>query len=154
MAIEICFKNALRIRCGFHLVQMAWTHHLIIKNCYPSSVGVFYDDVCNYLKSWTYSCIRRSCEIQKEFWVFNLVFKIFLNTKQIKSKLGKAFIDSVHSLITNHIESHQSHFCFYLRYNLKHCEKNTNSIHEGTNCALKYNSVPHGSSTKSEKSLA
>ena len=74
--------------------------------------------------------------------------------KQIKFKLGKAFIDSVHSFITNHIEPYESHFCFYLRYNLKYYEEYTNSIHEGTNRVLKYNSAPVGPCTNIEKSLA
>ena len=56
--------------------------------------------------------------------------------KQMQSKLGKDFIDSVHSFITNHFEPHESHFYFYLRYNLKHYEEYTNSIHEGMNRAL------------------
>ena len=90
MATKIYFKNTLRIRCGFHLVQMGWTHCVIKKNCYPSSVGVFYDNVCNHLKAWIYSWMKSSCETQKEFLVSKLLSKKFLNTKQIKSKLGKS----------------------------------------------------------------
>ena len=65
------------------------------------------------------------------------MFKKFLNSKQIKEKLGKAFIDSVQTFMTNHIEPDESQLCFYLRCNLKHYEEYTNSIHEGTNHALK-----------------
>ena len=50
MAREIYFKNDLRIRYGFHLVRIDWIYHVIEKNFYPSSVGVFYDDACNHLK--------------------------------------------------------------------------------------------------------
>ena len=98
--------------------------------------------------------MRRSCGTQKEFLVSKLLFKIFLNKKQIKSKLGKSFIDTVQSFITNHIRPHEDHFCFYSRYNLKHYEENTNFIHEGTSRALNYNSVCDGPSTKIEKTLA
>ena len=59
MARGINFKNTLRIRCGFYLVRMDWTYHVIKKNCYASSVGVFYDNVCNHLKAWIYSWIKR-----------------------------------------------------------------------------------------------
>ena len=82
--------------------------------------------------------MKSSVEIRKEFLVPKLMFNKFLNTNWIKAKLGKAFIDSVQSLITNHMEPHESHFCFYLRLNLKHYEEYSNSIREGTNCALKY----------------
>ena len=154
MATEIHFKNAFRRRCGIHLVQMGSTHHVIKKNCYPSSVGVYYDNVCNHLKAWIYSWMKRSFETRKECLDSKLLFKKFLNTKQIKSKLGKAFIYSEQSFITNHIETHESYFCFYLRYNLKHYEEYTNSIHEEMNHALKYYSAPVGPSTNIEKSLA
>ena len=83
-----------------------------------------------------------------------LLFKKNLNTKQIKSKLGKAFIYIVQSFITNHFEPHESNFCFYLRLNLKQDEEYTNSIHEGTNYVLKYNSEHAGPSTEIEKSFS
>ena len=75
MVREIYFKNALRIRCGIHLVQMGWTHHVDKKNCYSSSVGVFYDNICNHLKAWIYSWMKSSCETRKEFLVSKLSFK-------------------------------------------------------------------------------
>ena len=93
--------------------------------------------------------MKSSCEMRKKFLVSKLLYKNFLNMKQMQSKLGKDFIDSVHSFITNHIEPHESHFSFYFRYNLKH----TNSIHEGKNCALKYNSAHVGPRTNLEESL-
>ena len=96
--------------------------------------------------------MRSLYESQKEFLVSKLMFKKLLNSKQIKEKLGKAFIDSVQIFMTNHIEPHESRFCFYLKCNLRHYGY-TNSIHEGTNIALKYNSAPIGPSTKIEKSL-
>ena len=55
--------------------------------------------------------------------------------------------------MTNQIEPHESLFCFYLRYNLRHFKEYTNSIYEGTNRALKYNGAPVGSSIK-KKMLA
>ena len=38
---EIAFKNALRIRCGFHLARIDWTHHIMKKHSFPASVGYF-----------------------------------------------------------------------------------------------------------------
>ena len=97
--------------------------------------------------------MKSLCETRKEFLVSKLLFKIFLNTKQIKPKLGNAFINSVQSFTTNHIEPHESHVCFYLRCNLKYYEEYTNSFDEGTNRALKYSSAPVGPITNIEKSL-
>ena len=82
------------------------------------------------------------------------MFKTFLNSKQIKSKLGTSFIENVKNFVTKHIKPHETHFCFYLRLNLRHFEEYTNSIHEGTNRGLKYNSASLGPSTNSERALA
>ena len=73
-----------------------------------------------------------------------LIFKKFLNSKQIKSTLGIPFIDSVQNFITKHIEPHESNFYFYLRSNLRHFDEYTNSIYEGKNCGLKFNTAPVG----------
>ena len=46
--------------------------------------------------------------------------KKVLNSKQIKSTLGSAFINSVQKFITKHIEPHESNFRAYLRLNVRH----------------------------------
>ena len=40
-------------------------------------------------------------------------------------------IENVENFVTKHIEPHETHFCFYVRLNLRHFEECTNSIHEG-----------------------
>ena len=42
IARENVFKNALCIRCGFHLVRIGWTHHILKKYCFPPSIGCFF----------------------------------------------------------------------------------------------------------------
>ena len=59
------------------------------------------------------------------------MFKNFLNSKQIKSKLETSFIENVENFVTKNIEPHETHFCFYLSLNLRHSEDFTYSIHEG-----------------------
>ena len=106
------------------------------------------------LKRWMYSWMKSSCETREEYLVSKLLFKKFLNSKQIKTKLGTTFIQNVENFVTKHIEPHETYFCFYLRLNLRSFEEYTNSIHEGTNRGLKYNSAPVGPSTNIEKALA
>ena len=77
-----------------------------------------------------------------------------LNSKRIKSKLGISFLENVENFVTKRIESHETHIYFYLRLNLTQFEEYTNSIHEGTNRGLKYNSAPVGPSRNIEKVLA
>ena len=56
------FKNALRIRCGYHIVTIGWKVHVIKKSCFPDKYGPLYDNICNHLKKWIYSWMKSSCE--------------------------------------------------------------------------------------------
>ena len=58
------------------------------------------------------------------------------------------------NFVTKHIEPHESNSCFYPRLKVRHFDEYTNSIHEGTNCGLEYNTAPVGPSTKIEKAMA
>ena len=125
------------------------------KHCFPACVGYFYDRVCNHLKKWMNSWMKNSFETREDYLVSKLMFKNFLSSKQIKSKLGTTFIQNVKNFVTIHIEPHETHFFFYLRLNPRYFEEYMNSIHEGTNRGLKYNSAPVlGASSNIEKALA
>ena len=52
---------------------------------------------------------KNSCETQKECLVLKLLFRKFLNPKQIKSKLGTTFIENVENFVIKHIEPHETH---------------------------------------------
>ena len=97
--------------------------------------------------------MKNSCETREEYLVSKLMFKIFLYSKEIKSKLGTLFIENVENFVTKHIEPQESHFCFYLRLNLRHFGEYNKSIHEGTNRGLKYNFAPEGPSANIKKAL-
>ena len=80
--------------------------------------------------------MKNSGEIQEEFLVSKLMLKIFLNFKQIKSKLGTTFIESVENFVTKYIKSHETRFGFHLKLNPRHFEEYTNSFHKGNNKGL------------------
>ena len=71
------FQNfiTLRIRCGFHVVRMGWTHHIMKKHCFTASVGYFYDRACNHLKKWIYSWMKNSFKTREKYFVSKLIFK-------------------------------------------------------------------------------
>ena len=77
--------------------------------------------------------MKNLCLTQEECLVSKLIFKKSFKLKKIKTKHGTTFIENVELFGTKHIEPHETHFCFYLRLNLRHFEEYTNSIHEGTN---------------------
>ena len=62
--------------------------------------------------------MKNSCETGEEYLVSKLMIKKNLNSKQIKSKLGTAFIENVENFVTTHIKPHETHLYFYLRLNL------------------------------------
>ena len=97
--------------------------------------------------------MKSSCETRAVYLVSKLMVKQFLNSKQIKSKHGTTFIKNTGNFVTTHIEPHETQFCFYFRWNLRHFEEYTNSIHEGTKKGLKYDSALVGSSANIEKAL-
>ena len=145
---KIIFKNALWIQCG-----MGWTQHVTKKKYFPDEFGSLYDEVCDHLKRWIYSWMKSLCETQEEFMASMLMFKKFLNSKQIKSTLGTPYVDSVQNFITKHIEPHEPSFCFYVKLNLRHLEEYNNSRHERTNYELKYNTAQVDLSTKIKKAM-
>ena len=153
IARENVYKIALRIRYSFHLVRTGWAHHIMKKNCFAASIGYFYYRVCNLLKKWIYSWMKNSFETREQYLVFKLIFKKGLNSKQMKSKHGISFIENVENFVTKHIGPHETHFCFYLRLNLRHFEKYTDFIQEVINRGLKYNSAPVDPSTNIKKSF-
>jgi len=77
----------------------------------------------------------------------------FINTSLIKEKLGKPFIESVDYFVYEHIESQEKHYCFYLRSDLRHFDKFTNSLHKRTKNWIRHSAAAVGPSTLIEKSL-
>ena len=71
----------------------------------------------------------------------------------MKSSFGISFIESIQNFATNHIESQETHFWFYLRLNLRNFEEYTDSLHEGTNRGLNYNSAVINPSMNIKKHL-
>ena len=97
--------------------------------------------------------MKNSFETREEYLVSKLMLNNFLYSKQIKSKLGTTFIES-RDFSHKTYQTSLKKSCFYLRLNLRHFEEYMNSIHEGTNRRLMYNSAQVGPNTNIEKALA
>ena len=72
-ASKTFFKNALRIRCGFHLVRMGWAVHVVKNNCFSDEFGSLYDNACNHMEMWIYYWMKSSCETRQEFMSSELI---------------------------------------------------------------------------------
>ena len=152
-ALNISFLNAKRVRCGFHIVRMGWSTQVIGKRCINPKYQIFYETVCVHLKSWIYSWMRSTCESEIEYKISKLMFFRFIHTSDIVNKLGKPFVDSVETFVRSRVEPHEKHYCYYLRKKKRHFDEVTNSLHEGTNKAIRHSGAGIGPSTNIENSL-
>lgn len=112
-----------------------------------------YESVCDLLKLWIYSWMRKNCETRGEYLVSKLMFFKFLNSYQIKKCLGYTFIASVENFVRDNVEPLEKHYCFYVRKYLRHFDEFINSLHEGTNNGLRHSAAPVGPSMAIEKTL-
>lgn len=136
------FPNAFRQRCGFHIVRMGWKSHIPGKSLFVQEQRVFYKNVCHHLKTWIYSWMKSCCETEDEYEVSKHMFFKFLNTVQIRNRLGTYFIDKVSDFVRKHVEVHDNNFCFFRRKHLRHFDEYVNSLHEGTNNAIRHSAAP------------
>jgi len=97
IAIKNGFPQALRVRCGFHMVTLGWKTYVLNKNGIEKKEHRFHEAVCSHLRLWIYSWMRSNCETELEYKISKLMFFRFLNTSEIKARLGKPFISSVES---------------------------------------------------------
>ena len=90
--------------------------------------------------------MHSNCETELEYKVSKLMFFRFLNTSEIKARLGKPFITSVQNFVRLHIKPHESYYCFFLQKSKLHFDDLINPFHEGTNNALRHSSAAIGPS--------
>ena len=97
--------------------------------------------------------MKSSCETRTEFLISKQLFLKYINTYCVTA-LGLPFTEPLLVWYRNSIETQESNFCFYLRNRIRHYDEYTNSIHEGTNNALKHRSGAVQPSLTLKKSVA
>ena len=108
------------------------------KNSFEGKDHLIYENVSKHLKLWIYSWMRPGCcETEDEYKVSKLMFLKFLNSEQIRLTLGSLFIDKVEDFLKKNVESYEKNFLFYLRKHHRHFDEYVNSLHEGTNNAIR-----------------
>ena len=79
-AIRPYFKNAKRIRCGWHLIHKGWERHVDNALQFNNVSMTEYRDIKQILTSWMTSWMKGTCETKQEY-----KFSLYLITKYLKS---------------------------------------------------------------------
>ena len=137
------FKNAIRQRCGWHIVDRGWARHLDnVVSC--KSKGNQEDFVCikRTIQCWIYSWMKSSILTENEYLISKSLFFSYLHSDYVKSKIGSKGCFHIAEFVRKYVLCHESWFAFHKRLGVRHFENYTNTPHEGTMNALKYCSSP------------
>ena len=102
-----------RARCGWHIVEMGWTKHILGANCFPPNEANYYNSICSHIKAWIYSWMKPDCETQQEYEISKALLIQFVQSQPIKDRLGDLFAKSFLLFFRKHIEILEGHFLFY-----------------------------------------
>ena len=153
MAIDEYMPCVFRQRCGWHLVEKGWQNRVLGPLSFADEHRGFYYKVVKQLKGWMYSWMKLSCENKYEYDYSFKVFQKFVVSQEVKEKLTQAFSRSVLLFLKNNLQTQESHYVIYRKLFRRHYEEYSNSIHEGTNRAIKYNAAPVTPGTRLDHSL-
>ena len=81
--------------------------------------------------------MKSNCETKEEYNFSKRMFVGYIQT-HCKTVLGIPFTDPLLVWFRNSVETLESNFCYWRRSKVRHYDEYTNSIHEGTNNALKH----------------
>ena len=71
--------------------------------------------------------------------VSKYLFESFLRSDEVVEVAG---VENILSFVRDHMQPHESHYCFHLRKFVRHFDTHINSSHEGTNKRIKYGAAP------------
>ena len=140
-------------KCGWHLVRKGWQNRVLGVSSFSEEHRGLYYKVVKQLKGWIYSWMRLSCESREEYECSFKVFKKFAESQEIKDKITELFSKSVLLFLKNNVQTQETHYLMYRKTFRRNYEEYSNSIHEGTNCGIKYNAVPVTPGTHLDHSL-
>ena len=106
------------------------------------------------IQCWIYSWIRSSLIDESEYEISKASFFSYLKSFTVIQIIGEDGVRATHDFVRNNILPHEQNFVFYKRQDVRHFEMYTNTPHEGTMNALKYQSsaaLPSHSLTESHE---
>ena len=143
IAIAKFFPQALRVRCGWHLVNRGLKRYGVgIKSIAPDHQDTW-KATYSTIQLWMYTWMRSNCETEEEYNLFKYLFESFLvRSDEAVEVAGVENSEKILSFVCGHMQPHESHYCFHLRKCVRHFDTHINSSHEGTNKEIKYGAAP------------
>lgn len=138
-AIDKFFINAIRQRCGWHIIDKGWERRG------PKSPGEN-DDVAfkefaeqkQILRKWLYSWCKPQVETEGEFKISFFILMKYIGSEELKDRLGEQFVSEISTFIRDYMQPSHTHMVFHRRKGRRHFHLYSNTIHEGTNKKIKY----------------
>lgn len=153
-AILLFFRNAIRNRCGWHVIDRGW-HRLGPKIGLSRKANdvKHYKRVRKILMRWMYTWCNGSCRTEGEFRLSFFIMIKYINSKDVLNKVGQQFVNHFKDFLRRYMQNNLSHFVFYRRAHIRHFYLYTSSLHEGTNKAIKYGGLSVSPNNSLEKTV-
>ena len=138
LAIGLFFPHAVRVRCGWHLVDRGWIRHCPGPKSVDKAKQAKFKRIIKTVKAWVYSWMKSDCEGEEEYTISKSLLYCYLRSPAVVLILTLEGANKITKFIWENIEPSEVNYCFYLRRHLRHYDTYTNSAHEGTNNGLKH----------------
>ena len=102
----------------------------------------FYSRTKSILQNWMYSWMKPGIETREAYMLSKYLLLKYVNSPQVVEQLGTLMASHMVLFLRKYIDPHESKFLFYLRKHVRHYAEYSNSVHKGTNNAIKYSSTP------------
>ena len=169
-AIMRFFPQAIRIRCGWHIVDRGWERvvkfalggfskrkrptHLSGKRRRKAPALTMANRCARCIYRWIYSwCRPKYCLSREEFLISYALFINFINSDVVAELLGVDACETISKFVRENVLPHQDNFCYYTRHSVFHLEANSNCGLEGIQNGTKHSSNPVRPSTTLEKAV-
>ena len=152
-AILLLFIEALRRRCGWHIVTQNMTRKCPNRNAVLAQCRKAFQKALEIIKLWLYSFMTDSCDTQEEYQISKALLIAYLKSSTFVGTFGQTASANILEFITRYVFPHEKYFCFYNYRKVRCYDIKTSSAHEGTNHGLKYSSDPVLPSHTFDKSI-
>ena len=129
--------NAIRNRCGFHLVTKSWDRDIGD----PSKMNepLYATKCCAMIRHWVFSWMNgRSAYTKMEYDLSkDLLFQVLETDNLLKQSIGCHFLDRIKKWLREKIFPNERHFVFYKRRYHRSFEEYVTNVVEGMNYGAK-----------------
>lgn len=140
--IELIFKNAIRGRCGWHIIDRGWLRR---GPSYPPRENKEerkkFQQQEAILKKWFYSWCKPTCETVGEFKISYFLLIKYIESKKLEKNMGSLFVKQIQEFVRNYLHGSLSNMLYYKKKGRRHYHMYSSVVHEGTNRQIKHGAL-------------